>query len=533
MRAIFTLSILWVYFLLSANAQSDTADIGLSSNPLVFDTINITPELRNAFLKLHNLRQTGDRENNSSAKLFTIIHIGDSHVQGDYFTGAIRKELQQYFGNAGQGILFPYPLAKSYGPRGTKVQASGTWIGMNTMSKNLSEPLGLCGYGAFTKSSGSSITLDLKEKFEGSPFKKLSIWHSVDSSSFPIKLDSAFDLINTVSNSEGWGISTYQLSEPRNSFTLSLEKQNFKHDHFGFYGFELDPDKTNGIRYHHCGVVGAQFTHLIKNAPFALGQIKALKPDLIIFSFGTNEAYNTGLDTATYRISVEKFIGTLKTEIPELAIILTTAPDTRSQGRIPPHQVDINEKLKLIAKNSKLSIFDLNHAMGGWGSLYTWHHNNLTLTDKLHFKKEGYGLQGNLLTLSFLMAYNKIILGDTIDLGELKETIKPYYQVLLSNQRMDGNDENSSVDDLNSPRDIRRSNEHKKEEANIIDLPKMPEKKGKSGKSKYKIHIVKKGQNVSLIASKYHVSINSILRVNHLRRDQKIKPGQKLLIPRH
>jgi hypothetical protein len=199
---------------------------------------------------------------------------------------------------------------------------------------------------------------------------------------------------------------------------LNFFKTNTKQNHFGFYGFELISDIKYGVNYHHCGVVGAQFTHLINNAPWSIEQIAQLNPDLIIFSFGTNEAYNDGLDTSYYKSSIIKFMQDLEIASPKTAFIFTTAPDTRSQNRIPSNQIIVNNILKRIATNGSYSIFDLNEAMGGWGSIYTWYNKGLTLKDKLHFTEQGYSLQGNLFTLSLLEAYNLINFNDPINLKQ-------------------------------------------------------------------------------------------------------------------
>src|SRR6056297_2082300 len=46
-------------------------------------------------------------------KKIEILHIGDSHIQADFFTGRIRSRLQEFFpGSIGaRGIIFPYNLA--------------------------------------------------------------------------------------------------------------------------------------------------------------------------------------------------------------------------------------------------------------------------------------------------------------------------------------------------------------------------------------------------------------------------------------
>jgi LysM repeat protein len=47
-------------------------------------------------------------EKDTSARKINIVHIGDSHVQGKVLGNAMRKTLQQTFGNGGYGFTFPY-----------------------------------------------------------------------------------------------------------------------------------------------------------------------------------------------------------------------------------------------------------------------------------------------------------------------------------------------------------------------------------------------------------------------------------------
>ena len=38
-------------------------------------------------------------------------------------------------------------------------------------------------------------------------------------------------------------------------------------------------------------------------------------------------------------------------------------------------QVKVNNQLRRIAMDKNLTLYDLNEAMGGWGSMYTWYQN--------------------------------------------------------------------------------------------------------------------------------------------------------------
>ncbi len=580
-------SIFWIHPLLSqSHSSKDTASVSIVPQDssvicLPCNALQESPKLKIALQKLHNvwlnnpaLTNTeppkskyppvrsapggNGRQTNvgaaSADTLFTIIQIGDSHIQGDYFSGEIRRQLQGFYGNAGQGILFPYALAKSYGPRGTVVKPLGVWTGIKTMTGGLKSPLGVIGYGATTLTATSSLQVEFNEKFNEPQFQRINIWHSADSQSYSPTLSTPFQWTGSQFYPSGWGISSYQTATPTNQFQLTLSKISPNQNHFGFYGFELVPNKRRGVVYHHCGVVGAQFTHLIDKAPWTIEQLQHLKPDIIIFSFGTNEAYNGKLDTLAYTQQVQAFLHKLSIACPQAAIILTTAPDTRSKNRIPPMQRPINNQLKTIAAREKLTVYDLNAAMGGWGSLHTWYKNQLTISDKLHFNAAGYALQGQLFTLSLMQAYNKVNFRDTLDITGLSNTVHTSMKVLVRDfnaQTMGDSLRSDTLVDANSPKPtpteitsptvtssptiIRTptSTPNRTPASSITPTPnRTPAPTRTPSLGNEQIHVVKPGENLYRIGQIYHVSHEAIAKRNHLKKPTAIKPGQKLVIPK-
>ena len=508
---------------------------------------------------------------NPTDTLFTIIHIGDSHIQGDYFSGEIRMQLQSYFGNAGRGILFPYALAKSFGPRGVSVKPIGFWTGYKTLTGSLTEPLGVSGYGASTRTATSSIQLSLTEKFKeenalGSfsipEMQKINIWHSADNNSFTTQLNPEFQWTGSQFYPSGWGVSSYQATAPQTGFTLTLSATAPTQNHYNFYGIEIVPMQQRGVVYHHCGVVGAQFTHLINKAPYTVEQIAHIKPDLLIFSFGTNEAYNGKLDSQVYTPAVMKFLSDIAAASPTTAIILTTAPDTRSRNRIPPQQINVNNQLRKIAKVQKATLYDLNEAMGGWGSLHVWYYNKLTLTDKLHFNAAGYALQGQLFTLSLLQAYNKANPKDTINIQSLRSTVHGSMRALVRNfsavamgdsMALDSSTINRKVDStgltamaIHNATDSAKNqvvtpntNTTNRNTPNNRVTPTVRNTTTSNNNHSPKMqrgevtHTVKSGENLYRIAQRYHVTHEAIAKRNNLNNPRSLRPGQRLVIPAH
>jgi len=491
--------------------------------------------------------------NNSTSSLkkrFKIVHIGDSHIQSDILSDAIRQQFQKQFGNAGTGYLFPYSLARSYGPRGISARTTGTWIEYKTMTPNADRGLGITGYGLTSYTPNACIYIDFTDKFKSLPYQRLKILHSTDSTSFevaahqipagngadfgylPLPLIKSENFNSTPARS--WGQTTFEFRHSEGTpHPLKLEflPKNPLQNHTDFYGFQLETTNNSGVEYQSYGVVGSQFTHFIQKAGYSLEQLKMLQPNIIIFSFGTNEAYNSKLVLAEYYVNIDKFLDSLQKLLPSTAIILTSCQDTRSNGKIPPKQQDINFVLKELAYQNNYAFFDLNRAMGGWNSIYRWQSAGLTLKDKVHFNNTGYTLQGKMIAAALLEEYNQVS-NLPIDIDSLNSEID-YYAVKLNLKNPSipnqtelelTSDSSNSINSATSQSTKNKSAVNSKSKTSSPISTNIP--------SKFITHTVKPGENLYRIASKYHTSVDAIAKRNNIKNPTAIKPGQKLIIPR-
>jgi lysophospholipase L1-like esterase/LysM repeat protein len=480
-------------------------------------TLPVNKNLKTVLDKLYALKNNKKEKN----KTFTILHIGDSHVQGDFFSGEIRRQLQSHFGFAGIGANFPYSLAKSYGPRGSESKAEGKWESYKILSPRNDLKLGILGYGLTTKNKNASIKFTIQEKFPIKDFKELKIWHSKETETFEIQMNNEFEFVSQIKSDSGWAVSTYKSKLPQTQFKLSTKQTKQNQNHFELLGFEINNSNLSGINYHHLGVVGAQFTHFIKSTNFNLDQVSYLKPDLIIFSFGTNEAYDNSFDSSNYYKIVSNYINKIKDQLPETGIIFTTAPDTRSEGRTPKSQSAVNNQLKKIVNDFQLSVFDLNEEMGGWGSLYKWHKNDLTLKDKLHFKQTGYALQAKLFVYAFLETYNDVFKDSKLNLVELKDSVNFNMKKILKNNMND-----NFISEIEKENKINPSiidDENKTNETVKVNIEKKIS-------NKQLTHVVKKGESIYVIGKKYKINYKNILKLNNLSEKSVIRAGTKLII---
>ncbi len=321
-----------------------------------------------------------------------VLHLGDSHVQIGHFSGEIKRLLQA----KNSGIHFPYPLAKSVDGRQFKTKASGNWTGISVLKPTSGVNIGLSGYAVSTRDTSAKIQWIAKDSLIS--FRRVRIWTESDSCVLQPDLGSEFSLVGQQKEGK---LKYYDFkSNTRvNQFILSVRSMGVG-DQFILHGIEL-PAEENGIDYIDLGVAGAQFTHLKSRANLVMDQIKILKPDLIICSFGTNEAYNANWESQSYKKALQEFIQQIQLFSPKTVFLLTSPPDTRSQNRVPKYQLEV---IRVLAE-MKVPFYDLNAAMGGFGSSVDWLKNGCFLKDQLHLTKEGYQIQAKLFVLALFKSW--------------------------------------------------------------------------------------------------------------------------------
>ncbi len=331
-----------------------------------------------------------------------IVHIGDSHIQADYFSGQLRRKLQASFGNGGRGFVFPYQIAKSNGPVDIKVSHKGDWWSYSIMKDYEGMPIGASGY-LVEASDSAEILIKLSPLREATTsFKKFTVFQS--GGRFVPEQDNFHPLVSALGGSEQMPYSTYLLSDYQDS--IHLRAQVADSQRLKLHGFSFE--NTNaGIVYHAMGTNGSSTLHYLRSTKFE-NQIAALDADLIIVSFGTNDSYlpysRFCSSCATDRFRT--LINRIRKQSPEAAILLTTPADHFYRRRYDNRNLWYLRKSMLrLAEQENVAVWDLYELMGGQRSILDWQKGGLARKDLIHFSKEGYTLQGDLLYQAIMDAY--------------------------------------------------------------------------------------------------------------------------------
>lgn len=352
------------------------------------------------YQKLYNLKK-------SDSGVVNIVHIGDSHIQADFFSGFIRNGLQQDFGNAGRGLIFPYQLAKTNSPLDIQSYSNTGWSYNRVAHPEIHLAPGISGYGIQTTMQGATINISLKpDENSDQSFKRMRFFIDDNpSSAWSVKIDdNSFPHI--IDNNENDSLLYHEvhLENSINNFTVSLLSGDTARS---FYGVSLENDES-GILYHSIGVNGARYDHY-NITPLFWQQLPALKADLYIISLGTNEAQNNVFDEAEFRKQVTLFLQKLKITSPDAAVLITIPADSY-KGRYSNFVLkQLNTTLYNYCTENNIAVWDLYRITNSFGSARGWLQRGLMNKDRIHFTAEGYRLQGQLLLNALERGYNNYI----------------------------------------------------------------------------------------------------------------------------
>lgn len=448
---------------LGCNAQLDT--VAVATDSIVIDEgeivntenmITNTSALNLFFEKLYLLEQQKEGKIN-------IVHIGDSHIQADLFTGVIRKTLQERFGNAGCGFAFPHNLAKTNGGHYIRYNSNVTWESRRNIYPPNGMAVGLSGIGLSAKGD-FAVELNLKDtaycfntikiitpgnvpSFDVATSSKVITMESTVPKKITHKIKSG-EVLGAIA--EKYGVSVSQIKKMnglksdniRAGKTLRIptsekEKKEIKRSEFiplplnrdtaaNYYysntpvskiyllpnkefkdyelnGLILEKDSP-GLLYHSIGVNGAKSSDYNKY-PLFFEQLPALAPDLVIVSLGTNESFDK-LTTEEYMLQLNLFLDNVRAGNPDACILVMTPPPSLFSRRYPNTFAGAYAKNILMQETDKKhASWDLFSVMGGLYSVNRNAAQGLMSSDKVHYSKAGYEKQGQLFTEALLQAY--------------------------------------------------------------------------------------------------------------------------------
>jgi lysophospholipase L1-like esterase len=117
------------------------------------------------------------------------------------------------------------------------------------------------------------------------------------------------------------------------------------------------------------------------------------KPDLVILSFGSNDAAGQ-VNKQAYERQYEQLVQKIHQQSPNSSIMIVGPTDGYGSGtgKPLPGLDNVIAAQKEVAAKYGLDFVDMRASMGGAGSINDWRARGLAAPDKLHFTTQGYQL---------------------------------------------------------------------------------------------------------------------------------------------
>lgn len=398
--------------------------IKYDSNYLKYDSMSVS--MQKFFTKWNSAVRDGHGEVN-------IIHIGGSHVQAGVMSHKIRRNLLMANSQrvAGRGMAFPYSAAaKCNNPSDYRIHCKEKVILTRCVYKEPEYNMGCAGIAITAHDSATTVQMILNEPdIDFATTKVIVIGESpegvVPYIKTPItKLDSyrlyedaneGYVTLHPVATDTAQRRYLFKFPQPTDSFDIVLPCQ--ANQSFTLQGVVLDND-SSGITFHSIGVNGAAVPDFLKCTHF-VEDMRLLKPDMVVFGIGINDASGTDFDTVEFKTNYLTLIDSIKRVNPDCAFVFITNNDSyrRVKSRtyvVNPNGVAARDVFYRLADTTGGAVWDQFEIMGGLKSMEKWRLAKLAKYDRVHFTNAGYKLLGDLFYNALAQTiYNNSILRDS------------------------------------------------------------------------------------------------------------------------
>ncbi len=345
----------------------------------------------------------------------SIMHIGGSHVQAGVFTQQFRDDLLSIGDDlmGGQYFVFPFTAGGTNNPSHFMVSSTGSWTYCrNAVRKETDKRMGLAGAAITTTDPNATVSIvsrsrrptELTPEFS---FNKVTlIGFSETDNVMPVV--SYDDTIRQGQYDDYQSTYTFLLPELTDSICIRFDTMPGE---FTLTGVLLE-NGASGISVHGVGVNGASVPSYLRCDDFER-DLQLIKPDLIIFGIGINDAAEKDFEKRTFMKNYDDLIQIIQRVNPDCALLFLTNNDSYKRVRVKKkRRYEVNPNGKIVedafmemGRQYNAAVWDQFDIMGGLRSMSDWEKAGLAQKDKVHFTNAGYQLIGDLLYNALITSY--------------------------------------------------------------------------------------------------------------------------------
>jgi len=309
----------------------------------------------------------------------SVLHYGDSQIEGDRISGTLRHKWQERWGGYGPGIQPPVPLVQSFALSQTQ---NGSWKRHTRFGRrdttDQDENYGLLASYAtatLTKGDRACLTLQPERRAHGSfgQWDGLSIWHD------SVAVESVVFL-------NGQPVDTLWAGDPAGQLRFTTPRQSASSAPKSEVCFDAAPPRLfavhpigAGVQWHAVAMRGSSGTLFRKlHRPTYAKQLQRIDPDLIVLQFGGNTVpyCKDSLAAQRYAGWLGRQIQLFQSLVPEAAILVIGPSDMAEKKGLDwtpfPQLLSVRDAIKKVSFDVGAAHWDLLDVMGGVGSMPAW-----------------------------------------------------------------------------------------------------------------------------------------------------------------
>ena len=390
--------------------------------------------LRQFFQSLSEEQAERSTGGTNAERTVRILQFGDSHTAADIFTGEMRANLQQQFGDGGLGFQFPgHPFAGYHLAGSLRSQTTGWFTEGNRFTALGDGDLGMGGISISTEKAGQTITLEI-------PCTTLQLHYLQQAGGGRLQFTdngTPLSVIDTAAGTVTAGaVIAGATGEPAPAATTDTAAVTgtagtgtagtFTYTcgaglhEFAFTTLDEAPVKLlgliteqPGVTYECLGINGAVAPLMLRwNQTLFDEYLRQRSPNLIVLAYGTNEAGVSAEHLESYPEEFATILDNLH-RIAPAASILVLGPADRSMraGRGGPWRPFIGTD-RIIAMQKEAcrthgcTFWDTRRRMGGFGAMQVWVAAGWAQPDRTHLTGTGYRSLADALYADLMHAYN-------------------------------------------------------------------------------------------------------------------------------
>lgn len=342
-----------------------------------------------------------------------VIHMGDSSIGHDGLPHAIRRRLQDRFGDGGPGFLLLTRYSPNYASKVARFSSRGKWDVCYIAYLCRSDGhYGLGGH-VFRGGPGASATVKTRAKGRyGANASHFELWYATSPrggrATFRVNRGSAV-VLDTRAEAVGSRWARLHTTLGANQATLRVESGPY----VWAYGVVLETDGP-GIVWDTMSMIGAYTKRLHGfDADHIAEQVKHRDANLLVLNYGGNDLRRlvTGrVNTEQYEAELSATIALLRRGKPAMSCLVVGVIDHGRSGDASVTRSHIKAMVstqRRAAFGNGCAFFDSVAAMGGPGSIRKWKRRRpaLAAPDLKHLTQAGRALMGARIVAALLAGY--------------------------------------------------------------------------------------------------------------------------------